>query len=148
MNQRILGLVVLTAIFCTVGCSGNVQVTGKVTFPDGTPLTVGKVTFETDKFSASGPLKEDGTYRLGTLSERDGIPPGQYKVFIAGAMQQGGTSNVSVPTASGGGPRATTSTEMPVFMPAVAPKYTTASNSGITCDVKKSMTFNFEVEPP
>lgn len=148
MNRRFWGLVVIAMVFCTAGCSKNVQVSGKVTFPDGTPLTVGKVTFETDKFVASGQLKADGTYRLGSLSERDGIPPGVYQVYIAGAMKQEGTSNMSVPTASTSGTRTTTSMAMPVFVPAVAPKYTTASNSGITCDVKKSMTFDFEVEPP
>jgi len=59
-------------------------------------------------------------------------------------MVQGGSQDFNVPTAVGG----STTTAMPVFMPAVAPKFTKADTSGITCEVKKSMKFNFEVEPP
>jgi len=143
MNQRILGLVLIAAIFCAIGCSKNVKVSGKVTFPDGSPLTVGKVTFETATYSASGQLKEDGTYTIGSLSDNDGLPPGLYKVFIAGAMKQDGTKNMNVQT-----PGATTSMAMPMFTLAVATKFTKADTSGITCDVKRSMTFDFEVEPP
>lgn len=148
MSRHILGFAIIAVIFLTAGCSKNARVSGKVTFPDGSPLTVGKVTFETANYVASGTLKEDGTYTIGSLSDRDGLPPGQYQVYIAGAMKQGGSTNMNVPTASGSGPRATTSVAMPVFMPVVAQKYTKASTSGITCDVKKSMTFDFTVEPP
>ena len=142
MNRSILNLVIVAVTCCAVGCSENVKVSGKVTFPDGSPLTVGKVTFETPTFSVSGMLKSDGTYALGTLSEGDGIPPGQYKVFVAGAMQQTGGANAGVPRAGAGGQA------MPMFLPAVAPKYTKADTSGITCEVKGSMTFDFTVEPP
>lgn len=148
MKERIGELVMVAVILCAVGCSEKVKVSGKVTFPDGSPLTVGKVTFETATFVASGTLREDGTYALGTLSERDGIPPGLYKVYVAGAMRQMGTQQVNVPTASGNGGQEMASKSMPIVVPAVAPKFTKADTSGITCEVKKSMTFDFRVEPP
>jgi len=140
MYQRILGLVILAVILWAVGCSKNVKVSGKVTFPDDTPVTIGKVTFETDSFVASGPLKEDGTYIIGSLSARDGLPPGLYKVYIAGAMRQEGTRTMWSPDG--------TSVEIPVAAPVVAKKYTKADTSGIVCDVKKSVQFDFKVEPP
>ena len=143
-----MGLVVLAVICITVGCSKNAKVSGKVTFPDGSPLTVGKVTFETDTYSASGTLQEDGSYTIGSLSDRDGLPPGRYQVFIAGAMKQAGTKNMNVPSSGGAGQSGMSSMSMPVFVPAIASKYTKASTSEITCDVKKSMTFDFRVEPP
>jgi len=148
MNKKILGWVVVAVVFCAAGCSNKVQVSGKVTFPDGSPLTVGKVSFETESFVATGTLKEDGTYILGTDSERDGIPRGTYKVYVAGAMQQIGTQDMAVQTAGAGGGMERSTMEMPLFVPAVAPRFSKADTSGITCEVKKSMTFNFEVEPP
>jgi len=148
MNQRFLGLVILAVIFCAVGCSKNVKVSGKVTFPDGSPLTVGTVTFETASFAASGALNENGTYVIGSLSQRDGLPPGTYQVYIAGATYQGGTVNMNVPTPNAAGGQTKTSMAMPMFTPAVATKYTRGETSGITCEVKKSMTFDFTVEPP
>jgi len=141
MNKNIWSLVII-AVICAVGCSKNVKVSGKVTYPDGSPVTVGRVTFETPTFSVSGALKEDGTYTLGTLSEGDGITPGQYKVFIAGAMHRVEGANMIVPSGAAEGQA------MPMFVPAVAPKFTKADTSGITCEVKGSMTFNFEVAPP
>ena len=140
MNQRILGFVILAVILWTVGCSTNVKVSGKVTFPDDTPLTFGKVTFETNSFVASGQLKEDGTYIIGSVSARDGLPPGQYQVYIAGATRQEGVRTMKAPDG--------TTIEVPVAVPVVAKKYTKAETSGITCDVKKSMKFDFKVDPP
>ena len=71
-------------VFC--GCGGsNIKFSGKVTFPDGEPLTVGLVCFSTSTFMASGELQSDGTYSLGSLAEKDGIPPGKYKVYVQGA---------------------------------------------------------------
>ena len=148
MNKQIWRLVVVAVIFCAAGCSNKVQVSGKVTFPDGTPLTVGKVAFETESFVATGTLKEDGTYVLGTDSERDGVPRGKYKVYVAGAMIQTGTQDMNVQTASAGGGMDRSSMAMPTFMPAVAPQFTKADTSGIVCEVNKSMKFDFEVLPP
>lgn len=148
MNKKIWGCVLIAVIVCTAGCSNKVKVSGKVTFPDGSPLTVGKVAFETETFVATGIIKENGTYTLGTDSDGDGVPRGSYKVYIAGAMQQTGTQNMNVVTPNASGSQERGTMAMPMFVQAVAPKYTKADTSGITCDVKTSMTFDIKVEPP
>jgi len=75
-------------VLTTIGCSDKVIIRGKVTFSDDqSPLTVGQVVFQTDTLQARGTLKPDGTYILGTLSEKDGIPKGTYNVTITNAME-------------------------------------------------------------
>jgi hypothetical protein len=81
-------LIFLFSFFMILGCSHNVKTTGKVTFSDdGTPLTEGTVVFETAGYLARGRLNQDGTYHLGSFSERDGLPTGTYNVYITGAVQ-------------------------------------------------------------
>jgi hypothetical protein len=78
--------VTLTALLIFVGChNGNVGLSGKVTYTDGTPLTVGEVCFETDTYVARGTLEKDGTYVVGSISKSDGLPKGTYRVYISGA---------------------------------------------------------------
>ncbi|MDR1491901.1 MAG: hypothetical protein LBT05_04175, partial [Planctomycetaceae bacterium] len=36
-------------------------------------------------YVARGTLKEDGTYDVGSISEKDGLPKGTYRVYIFGA---------------------------------------------------------------
>ena len=76
------------ALLSLTGCSGNVQLSGKVTFSDdGSPLTCGRVCFLADDLQAFGDLKADGTFVVGTSSPNDGLPLGSYKVFITGAVR-------------------------------------------------------------
>lgn len=142
-KQIFLGVFLAFLVLLSSGCGNHVKVTGKVTFPDDTPLTVGKVVFETDTFSASGTLQPDGTYTLGSLKENDGVPPGTYRVSVAGAMQAGEAKTVT--TSSGG---VTSSVPMSIYTSAIDTKFSRGETSGITCEVKKSMTFDFKVDPP
>jgi len=84
--------VLLFLLLCSIGAcnKGYVPLSGKITFPDGKPLTKGTVVFSTSSFQARGAIKEDGTYVLGSLSESDGLPPGQYNVRIDGAVEPTG----------------------------------------------------------
>jgi len=76
----------LMILLFVTGCSGKVPLGGTVTFSDdGTPLTRGAVFFQSDKLVAQGAIKSDGTFRVGTDKLTDGLPPGTYKVYIAGA---------------------------------------------------------------
>ena len=136
--------IALIVLFLATGCSNNLKVTGKVTFPDGSPLTVGKVVFETESFVASGPLQSDGTYTLGSVKENDGVPPGSYRVSISGAMVAGEAKNVTMKSAGG----ISSTVPMSMYSSAVDTKFSRGETSGITCDVTKSMTFDFEVQPP
>jgi hypothetical protein len=80
-------LVVLLLIG-VAGCGGRrlYPVQGKVVFQDGTPLTGGLVVFEAvdpaAKVCASGPIRDDGTFRLGTDKEGDGAVAGRHRVLV------------------------------------------------------------------
>ncbi|MDR1924861.1 MAG: carboxypeptidase-like regulatory domain-containing protein [Planctomycetaceae bacterium] len=79
----------LFVVFCVVllsaGCGNNfVPFSGKVTDSNGQPYTKGYVVFTNDKTSARGKLQADGTYKLDSLKDGDGLAPGKYQVFLAG----------------------------------------------------------------
>ena len=70
------------------GCGDKVALSGKVTYSDdGSPLPVGTVFFEKDTYLSRGQLTSMGTYNTGSLSEKDGIPPGTYRVYVCGAVR-------------------------------------------------------------
>jgi hypothetical protein len=76
---------------CLAGCGGPklYPVTGKVVYPDGSPMKGGAIVFETnaskDRVMAQGAIDiEDGTFALGTKEEGDGAPEGVYRVAIRG----------------------------------------------------------------
>ncbi|MDR0610404.1 MAG: hypothetical protein LBG58_09865 [Planctomycetaceae bacterium] len=62
MKNLIIAVVLFCTAVCIAGCSRNVGLSGKVTFPDGTPLTVGDVYFETDTFLAHGTIGKEGAF--------------------------------------------------------------------------------------
>src|SRR5262249_150116 len=66
------------------GCGGETvfPVSGKVTYKDGTPVTDGLVIFEpvSQKSSARGEIRADGSFQLGTYKDTDGALEGDYKV--------------------------------------------------------------------
>ena len=80
-------------LLCLGGCGGSPYqpVHGKLVFTDGTAITglaCGQVVFDftdTDgkKHSASGPIKADGTFILGTERPGDGAVVGKHKALIA-----------------------------------------------------------------
>jgi hypothetical protein len=85
----VLGIVTLLAL---PGCSGSKMrpVHGKVHFPDGSPLTQGKVVVNAVEGlhgASSGPLDTDGSFDLSSLKKGDGVPIGKYRVSIVGAAE-------------------------------------------------------------
>jgi len=127
-----------------MGCGSNVQVTGKVIFEDGTPLTVGRVCFQTETMFADGPLQEDGTYRLGSQGENTGLPKGTYQVYISGAM-----TPPQLGAGSGGatGPASLRGSYTP-GVSLIDLKFTDRMTSGLTCDVTGKTVYNIMVAPP
>lgn len=103
------------------GCgSGRYTVTGRVTYPDGTPVTEGVVVGEAvegdRRVMAQGVIGRDGSFTWGTLKPGDGAIPGSYKVAVL--------------------PRALGDSELAQGMkPAVAGKYTHFDSSKLTLDV-------------
>lgn len=94
-------------VLCFAGCGKNIKAIGTVKFDDGTPLTTGTVTFQSNLLY-SGNIASDGTFQLGGTKEGSGLPPGSYKVSVEA---YNGTT------------------------PLVAEKYLTAQSSGLTVDV-------------
>ena len=126
------------------GC-GDPKVTGQVTFPDGTPLTKGQVMFQKDGFVASGDISKDGYYSAGKLKDGDGLPPGQYQVYITGASTFGAETNAQQQVADSG---RIPSFKTPKPMDLIASKYMGPNTSGLTVEVSGNTKFDIKVEPP
>ncbi|MGL4595475.1 MAG: hypothetical protein ACRCUY_12185 [Thermoguttaceae bacterium] len=124
---------VFTLIFCCIiGCAKNLPMGGKVTFDDDqSPLTAGMVFFATDTFQARGLIQPDGTYQLGSVTQKDGLPPGTYQVYVAGA-------SVEDPRAKPG------DTTPPLQL--IDAKYESSTTSGLSVNVDGSTRkFDFSV---
>ena len=147
MNRRIsLTILPLLAIVFTVGCGGDPKVTGKVTFPDGTPLKKGQVMFQKDGFVGSGNIQKDGTYSAGKQKDGDGLPPGKYQVFLTGTSDYDNSAAEQNPGTFGGGPKFA----MPMPINLIANKFTAPNTSGLTMEVtsKGPNKFDIVVDPP
>jgi hypothetical protein len=77
----------LFVVLLSIGCGDKEKLSGRVVFSDGQPLTTGTVYFTNDQCTARAHLRTDGTYDVGSLSEKDGLPAGTYKVHISGAVE-------------------------------------------------------------
>ena len=139
MRNIILLLAFLSLSFA--GCSGKIDVRGKVTFPDGEPLTKGAVIFQNEQIMVQGNIQADGTYRLGVLKDGDGVPPGSYQVFISGAVD-----GVPAPARE----KASDPMLDPQITYLIDKKLTQPDTSGLTCVVEKGMKlpYNITAEPP
>ena len=125
----------IIALFVPIalGCgSGKVSLRGTVTYSDdGTPLEAGTVSFQADASFARGVINKDGTYTASSVSAKDGLPPGHYKVYISGANRQVGVA------ASG----------EPNLEPLIDKKYESPETSGLAVDVDRSTkTFDIQVD--
>ena len=113
--------ILLCLLFCliAVGCNGNKRLSGKVTFPDGKPAPGGTVYFRKDNFTARGEIKSDGSYKVSSEKSNDGIPPGEYMVYVTGVTEAG----TPVPG------------KMVLPVQLCDPKYGDPERSGLTCKV-------------
>jgi hypothetical protein len=138
-NLQIRSALTIVALFAAfvsiVGCSGGrYPVNGKVTYPDGTPLTEGNVIGLMGEGQTSvtvqGTVKSDGTFSWGTQRPGDGALPGKYKVIVV--------------------PRGLGDSEIEQGMqPDVDSKFMNYDGSGITFEVKKGPnTLNITVTKP
>jgi len=89
MRPLFVGLMISLAAGCGGG-GGQSSVRGKVHFPDGTPLTAGRIVAESPahNVSATGYIGKDGTFELGTKTNNDGVPAGTWNVVILAAEIQ------------------------------------------------------------
>lgn len=118
----------LTVLVLTIGaggCGGYPTVTGRVTFSDGTPLSVGEVILDNGRNMGRGAIMPDGAFVIGFSKPGNGIPAGTYRVAIYNATKDGPGNWV------------------------VDPKYIDPKTSGIVFEVqpRRRNVLTFEVEP-
>jgi hypothetical protein len=115
------------------GCSNHVKLSGRVTYSDtNEPLEAGTVIFlaESEAFQARGEIEKNGSYVLATFRENDGLPPGNYRVYVNSAYryetQENGFSNE---------------------IRLITDKYTSPETSGLVFEVDRSTKkFDFQVD--
>ncbi|MDR1491119.1 MAG: hypothetical protein LBT05_00105 [Planctomycetaceae bacterium] len=130
---RTLFYLALAISLTFIGCNnGKVGLSGKVTYTDGTPLGIGEVYFQTATYEACGTLKPDGTYDVGSISDKDGLPKGRYNVYIFGAQKPSGKTKDGID----------------IMVSLIDEKYLSPETSGLTVDVPvPGGKFDFQVEP-
>ncbi|MDR1484671.1 MAG: hypothetical protein LBT09_07585 [Planctomycetaceae bacterium] len=126
---------VLFLLVSAVGCSGKAKVTGKVTFSDGTPLTSGEVRFESSGYLAAGKIQSDGSYRMGSIRDTDGVPKGSYRVSVYALDYSHIPQEIDIADA-------------PPAKSFVAEKFLSGETSGLICEVKGTTKFDITVEKP
>lgn len=130
----------LLAIFVCPGCfNGNVHVTGKVVYPDGTPLTTGQVVFTDDFHLGKSDINEKGEYSLHSYRRNDGIARGIYKAYITGAMRFERVDVDSKEIEKG---------YLAPIVELIDRQFTNPDASGWLFDVQKNMTIDLVVYPP
>lgn len=140
---RRLFLLVALGAFLTVcvGCNGNVHISGKVTYPDGTPLSIGQIIFTDDFYMAKSDINKNGEYSLHSARRNDGIRRGTYRVYITGAMrfEESDDDSPSVGLAP---------VRMDRIVNLIDDQHMTADTSGWEYELKKSQKIDFTVYPP
>ena len=124
---------VLFLLLCAVGCGQNARVTGKITFTNGEPLTIGRVVFSSSdgSYQVSGQINQEGMYKLDEIKPGSGIKPGDYGVTILQAAHvEYGSGKTAVSL--------------------IHPKYESPETSALkaTVEKRKSLVYNITVEPP
>ena len=94
-RRRTLTLAVGVGVLALAGCGRNDlhPVSGTVRFPDGSPLTTGRVVLDYGPQANRGGwgyIKPDGTFTLGSLTQTDGVRAGTVRVAITLASKADG----------------------------------------------------------
>ena len=135
---RTSGIFCLLLCAAMAGCGGSV-VQGNVAFEDGEPLTLGTVQFESNMHVYYGKIDANGKYTLATdTGTKERIPNGTYRISIVGAVGDGKKM----------APIGGVDYNRIIPAPLIDKKFTMASSSGLTCDVKGSTTYDIKVTPP
>lgn len=127
-----IGFIILAALACSLsGCSKTGYVSGTVTFEDGSPVTFGSVSLESDTVRAIGAIDKRGFYSIGTQKDGSGAPPGHYRVWLVGTEQS---------SFSDGSYR---------IIPRVDHEFTSASSTKMAIDLTPGkQTYNITVRKP
>ena len=130
-KQFFIGFGLLCLILFAVGCGNKCGMKGKVVYSDDqTPLDGGEVCLVSDKGIARGAIDKDGNYVVGSIKANDGLPPGNYRVYLTSTELY-----EPVPGAL-----------LPKRIPRIDEKYQQPETSGLSVEVKSSMIYNIEVD--
>ena len=123
-------LVAISAVGC--GRSGMHPVKGSVRYPDGSPVTTGKVLIDSSSAGVGswGSILPDGTFRMGTHSPTDGVPAGEHRVSIVSACIYPPPGSTAEPT------------------PLVHERFNDSQSSGLVFRVPDVTTWEIVVDPP
>jgi hypothetical protein len=136
--------ILITIILSVIGCTRNVPLSGRITFADnGEPLMEGTIVFVSGKNQARGEIGKDGQYTLGFEAEGNGLPKGEYKVYIQASHVElkRGKDDLD----GDGDPDIIDRIETPL----IAAEYANPETSGLIFTVDgKTNTFNIKVERP
>jgi hypothetical protein len=134
---------IILVVIC-LGCNSNESLSGKVTFPDGSPLDCGVVIFENEGKQSKGFINSDGIYVMGSNKTNDGLPHGKYRVCIQGAVRLGESEKTMEMDG-----KLSLSSMTSNITPSIAKKYTGFDTSGLTFVVDgTTKTFDIQVERP
>ena len=139
----------LALFICLVaaGCEVRAPVSGTVTFPDGSPLTVGEIRGFGDGRHIRVFVDEDGSFEFYEVMRGDRVPAGRtYEIMFVNTTVPDPAS-VPPPPAAGGVP----AVFMPRMIDHVDHKFTNAATSGLELVVPRSsapIEFNIEVTRP
>ena len=136
--KHIISLLIL-AFLC--GCSTNVPLSGRITFEDtGEPLTMGTIAFVSGNHQARSDIDADGRYILGFQKTGDGLPKGEYQIYIQ-AVQVEYITGTKLDAY--GQPEVIDRKDIPL----IANKYRNPETSGLTFTADgKTKTFDIKVE--
>lgn len=120
---------VIVGLVAGCGRSDLHRVSGQVKFGDGSPLTVGRVVVSyEDGTSSWGRVQKDGSFRVGTKKDSDGMRGGTYRVAVKDAILPG---------------------EKPgEFLGVVHPRFADPATSGLEFTVPDQTTWPIVVEKP
>ena len=135
MTRLLFGISGILLLLATIGCGNNMHVSGKVRFEDGSPLKTGIVVFSSQKYVAKGPIQPDGSYTIGSLKSNDGLPPGEYKVYIVSAVEP----DPNFVPASGVDAAGTRS--------AINMEFTSSETTPLSCLIEKRTVYDITVRP-
>jgi hypothetical protein len=138
-RAAVRGLTACLAALAFVGCGRRDlhPVSGTVRFPDGSPLTTGRVVLDYgigSKYGGWGYIKPDGSFTLGSLTQTDGIRAGTVKVAITFAYAGEGDS----------GSEGT----FTKFKPLVHPRFENPETSGLSFEIPRQTKWEIVVERP
>ena len=133
---------VLLVCFVFAGCEVRAPVSGKVTFPDGSPLTLGDIRGYGDGTHIKASIGEDGSFELYEVTLGDRVPAGKtYEIAIVNTSEEKKVDSrpgVIPPPPSD-----------PVLR--IGAKFQNGATSGLKLEVpksKKPIEYNIEVTKP